>query len=118
MHVILETERLILRRFTTDDVDNLVGLDGDPDVMFYINGGRITTREEIETDYLPAFLALLRAGRRRTDSGPWWRSRPATSSAGSTSPRRRTPLDEPELGYRLPEVGVGQGLRAPKARSR
>ena len=24
MHVLLETERLILRRFTSDDVDNLV----------------------------------------------------------------------------------------------
>src|SRR5687767_13775645 len=50
MHVVLETERLILREFTTDDVDNLVELDGDPDVMLYVTGGRITTREEVEPE--------------------------------------------------------------------
>ena len=33
MHVFLETERLILRRFTENDVDNLVDLDSDPAVV-------------------------------------------------------------------------------------
>ena len=56
MDVFLETERLLLRRFTTDDVDNLVELDSDPDVMLHITGGRTTTREEIENEVLPAFL--------------------------------------------------------------
>ncbi|HEY6067435.1 MAG TPA: GNAT family N-acetyltransferase [Gaiellaceae bacterium] len=46
----------MLRRFTHDDVDNLVELDGDPDVMRFINGGRSTPRDEIEGDVLPAFL--------------------------------------------------------------
>src|SRR5204862_2010193 len=55
--IFLETERLILREFTEDDADNLVELDGDPDVMRFINGGRPTPRQEIEDDYLPAFLA-------------------------------------------------------------
>ena len=32
MHVFLETERLVLRRFTENDVDGLVELDGDPEV--------------------------------------------------------------------------------------
>ena len=56
IQVFLETERLLLRQFTPDDVDNLVALDGDPEVMRYINGGRPTPRAEIEHDYLPAFL--------------------------------------------------------------
>jgi RimJ/RimL family protein N-acetyltransferase len=30
-----ETERLVLRQFTEDDVDVLVQLDGDPDVMHF-----------------------------------------------------------------------------------
>ena len=38
MHVFLETERLILRRFTMEDIDNLVALDGDPEVMRFLNG--------------------------------------------------------------------------------
>ena len=45
MRVFLETERLLLRRFTADDVDDLVQLDSDPEVMHYITGGRPTSRE-------------------------------------------------------------------------
>lgn len=56
MHIFLETDRLVLRRFTEADVDNLVNLDSDPDVMHFINGGRPTPREEIQNDFLPAFL--------------------------------------------------------------
>ena len=48
MHVFLETDRLILRRFTEDDVDNLCDLNSDPEVMLYINGGRPIPRAEIE----------------------------------------------------------------------
>ena len=56
VHVFLETERLILRRFTADDEDLLFELDGDPDVMLYINGGAPVPREEIVDRLLPAFL--------------------------------------------------------------
>jgi RimJ/RimL family protein N-acetyltransferase len=55
MEILLETERLVLRQFTADDVDNLVELDSDPDVMHFINGGRPTPRSEIESDVLPTF---------------------------------------------------------------
>jgi [ribosomal protein S5]-alanine N-acetyltransferase len=33
MQIFLATERLVLRQFTEDDVDNLVELDSDPDVI-------------------------------------------------------------------------------------
>src|SRR5438477_12139534 len=56
METFLETERLTLRRFTADDVDNLVELDSDPQVMHYITGGRTTPREEIEREELPHFF--------------------------------------------------------------
>ena len=56
MQIFLETERLVLRQFTEDDVENLVELDSDPDVMHFINGGRPTPRREIESDVLPTFL--------------------------------------------------------------
>lgn len=54
--VFLETERLVLRRFTEDDQENLVALDADPAVIRFLSGGRPTPRAEIEHDYLPAFL--------------------------------------------------------------
>ena len=60
MEVFLETDRLLLRRFTTDDVGNLVELDGDPDVMRFITGGRPTPREAVRDDVLPAFLDYYR----------------------------------------------------------
>jgi RimJ/RimL family protein N-acetyltransferase len=56
VHVFVETPRLVLRRFTMADVDNLVSLDADPDVMHFVTGGIPTTREQIETEILPAFL--------------------------------------------------------------
>ncbi len=56
MRIFLETDRLVLRRFTEADVDNLVELDSDPDVMRFVNGGRPTPREEIQNDTLPRFL--------------------------------------------------------------
>ena len=56
MQVFLETQRLVLRRFSVADADNLVSLDSDPDVMRFVPGGIPTSREEIENEYLPAFL--------------------------------------------------------------
>ena len=56
MHVFLETPRLVLRRFTLADVDNLVSLNADPDVMRFITGGIPIGHVEIEDELLPAFL--------------------------------------------------------------
>ena len=49
----LETPRLILRQLTSNNVDDLVTLDSDPEVMRYINGGVASTREAIAKDFLP-----------------------------------------------------------------
>ena len=57
MNVFLETERLLLRRFTPADVDNLYNLDSDSEVMRYTTGGATTPREEVEHEYLPAFMS-------------------------------------------------------------
>jgi RimJ/RimL family protein N-acetyltransferase len=109
MDIFSETERLVLRWFTPDDVDALVELDSDPEVMLRINGGRPTTREEIETDTLPAFLAyrVRFAGygffavieRSTGDFLGWFHLRPHAEAA----------QDEPELGYRLKRCSWGQG---------
>lgn len=56
MQVFLETQRLMLRRFTMADADDLVSLDADPDVMCLVTGGVPTSRDEVENEVLPAFL--------------------------------------------------------------
>ncbi len=58
MNIILETQRLTLRQFTADDVDNLFDLNSDPEVMRYINGGRPTPREELRDKVIPFHLAV------------------------------------------------------------
>lgn len=57
MQVVLETERLVLRRLTRGDVDRLVELDADPAVMRFLTGGKPTPRAVIEEELLPALLA-------------------------------------------------------------
>jgi RimJ/RimL family protein N-acetyltransferase len=109
VHVFLETERLILRRFTTDDVDNLVELDSDPEVMFYVTGGRPTTRQEVVQEILPAFLEYYR---RPGGYGFWAVVEKATGDflgwfhfrSGAAHPE-----SEPELGYRLRRSAWGNG---------
>jgi RimJ/RimL family protein N-acetyltransferase len=56
MRIFLETQRLLLCRFTESDVDNLYDLDGDPDVMRFLNGGIPTPSDVIRDNTLPQFL--------------------------------------------------------------
>jgi RimJ/RimL family protein N-acetyltransferase len=56
VQIYLETDRLLLRRFTQADVDNLVDLDSDPEVLRYINGGTPTPRDVIQHEILPRFV--------------------------------------------------------------
>ena len=56
MQVFLETERLVLRRFTENDVDLLFDLDSDLQVMRYLNGGMPTPRGVIEHEILPKMI--------------------------------------------------------------
>ena len=115
--VYLETERLVLRRFTADDLDDLVALDGDPAVMRYITGGPPTPRDEMRDDYLPFWLAYYDRGDRygfwaaieRTTGAflGWFHLRPLPEDAD----------DEPELGYRLIRSSWGRGYATEGSRA-
>jgi RimJ/RimL family protein N-acetyltransferase len=109
MPVFLETERLVLRQFTPADADYLVELDSDPEVMRFVTGGRATPREEIVTDFLPAFLSYYE---RFTGFGFW---AAIEKSSGDflgwfhfRPPAGGRPGDV-ELGYRLRRSAWGQG---------
>jgi len=117
MHVYLETPRLILRRFTPDDLDHLVALDADPEVMRYVNGGRPTPREEMRDDYLPWWLAYYERG----DAWGFWAAieRQTGAFQGWFHPRPRVvdPADEPELGYRFLRIAWGKGYATEGSRA-
>lgn len=117
MHVFLETERLLLRRFTEEDVDLLVELDGDPAVMRFLTGGKATPRAEIEGGILPSWLgyyerypgygfwAAIEKG--SGDFLGWFHLRPAPGHSA----------DEPELGYRLRRPTWGKGYATEGSRA-
>lgn len=106
--ILLETERLRLRRCTADDVDRLVELDSDPEVMRYITYGVPTPRETYETVILPRWFAIYEstpllgywAAERRADGRflGWFHLRPDRIDDG-----------EQELGYRFGRAAWGQG---------
>ena len=113
----LETERLILRRFTPDDVDLATALDADPAVMRYINGGRPTPRDEIRDDYLPAWLAYYERGDRY---GFWAAMEKGTGAFVGwfhLRPGSDDPDDDPELGYRLHASAWGRGYATEGSRA-
>src|SRR5689334_21363018 len=101
MQILLETERLILRRLTEADVDNLVELDSDPAVMRFLSGGPATPRDAIERDILPRFLRSYEQGVR---FGVWAAIEKASGEfLGwiSLRPHEDSRPGEVELGYRL-----------------
>ena len=117
MHVFLETERLVLRRFTKGDVGNLAGLDADPDVMRFVSGGAPTSREEIENDFLPAFLGYYQ----RYQAFGFWAA--IEKSTGDFlgwfhfRPRQGSAPDQVELGYRLRKSAWGKGYATEGSRA-
>jgi RimJ/RimL family protein N-acetyltransferase len=117
MQVFLETRRLVLRRLTRADVDNLVSLDADPDVMHFITGGRPTAREEIEQEVLPAFLDYYQ---RYPGYGYWAAIEKSTREFLGwfhLRPRDEADPGEAELGYRLRKSAWGKGLATEGSRA-
>jgi RimJ/RimL family protein N-acetyltransferase len=114
---ILETERLTLRRFTEDDVDNLFELNSDPEVMRYINGGKPTPRDEIRDRIIPFHLAFYD---RFPRLGTWAaESRSTGEFLGwfHFRPGRGQDVKNIDLGYRLRRAAWNKGYATEGSRA-
>ena len=116
--IILETPRLILRQFTTGDVDNLFDLNSDPQVTRYLTGGRPLPRAEIRDQIIPFHLGVYerldRLGTWAAESAAtgeflgWFHFRPGHGSDDITNI---------ELGYRLRRSSWNKGYATEGSRA-
>ncbi|MFF8828284.1 GNAT family N-acetyltransferase [Streptomyces sp. NPDC015131] len=107
MDVFLETARLRLRTVAESDLDEVVALDGDPEVMRYLNGGRPVTREEVRTGSL----------RRLMGPGFWAAEDRATRAWLGWFALEPVEPGVVELGYRLRRSAWGRGYATEGARA-
>ena len=114
----MQTERLVLRRFTADDAELLIELDSDPAVMRYLTGGEPTATEVVRERDLPSVLAgyekwggnfgLFAAHEKNTGAFIGW---------FCLRPEPGGPTDEVELGYRLRQEVWGKGYATEGSRA-
>lgn len=104
----LETDRLVLRKWRLEDQAQAAALLGDPDVMKFSDHGALTSAQQL--DWFKKALAV-----RRGDllSGPWAIARKSTGRAIgyitlSNDPKRTQPGDV-EIGFRLARHAWGKG---------
>jgi RimJ/RimL family protein N-acetyltransferase len=115
--IYLETERLVLRRFTEADVDHLVELDSDPAVMRFLTGGKPTPREVVQHEVLPTVLGDYD---RYPGRGRWAAVDRATGAFlgwFALQPPDQSRAEEVELGYRLRKSAWGTGYATEGARA-
>ncbi|MEP7165925.1 MAG: GNAT family N-acetyltransferase [Ferruginibacter sp.] len=105
MHIIFETPRLILRRFTEEDAALLLELNSDAEVLKYLHEPILETeeraREIIRDIILPQY---------ELDLGRWAiHKKDDQQFIGWCGLKHRPELDEIDLGYRFKKAAWGNG---------
>lgn len=111
MHIIFETPRLILRRFTIEDAYLIQELNSDEEVLKYLHERRLETIDQakniITTIILPQY---------RKNLGRWAiNTKYNNEFIGWCGLKYRSDSDEIDLGYRLKRSAWGKGFATESA---
>ena len=111
MHVVFETPRLILRRFTEEDAALLLYLNRDPEVIKYVHEFPLETEEQalniIRNIILPQY---------ENDLGRWAiHIKESMEFIGWCGLKYLPKNDETDLGYRLVKKEWGKGIASEAA---
>ncbi|MCY7388944.1 MAG: GNAT family N-acetyltransferase [Burkholderiales bacterium] len=113
-HVLLETERLVLRRMGLADLDNMSRLNGDPEVMRYVGDGSAWTRAQSEA----RIRRVLMVYRIFPGLGFWiGEEKISKRFVGAYALIYIPNTTEVEVGYRLSKSAWGRGLATEGARA-
>ncbi|NDU72879.1 GNAT family N-acetyltransferase [Actinomadura sp. DSM 109109] len=116
MRPFLTTDRLLLRRFTEDDLDDLVRLHGDPRVTRFLTGGRPASRAHLRDRTLARILDWY-------ERGPLSRWAAVERASGdfigwlALEPGAGHDLGQAELGYCLRAASWGRGYATEGSRA-
>ena len=112
--VLLETERLVLRRVTLADLDEMARINGNPDVMRYIGDGSVWTRAQSEA----RIRRVLKIYEIFPGLGMWIGEDISTRRfVGAYALIYIPKTVEVEVGYRLQKSAWGRGLATEGARA-
>ena len=113
-HILLETERLVLRRVTLSDLDAMARLNSDPEVMRYIGDGSAWTRAQSEA----RIRRILNVYEIFPGLGLWIGEEKSTRQfIGAYALIYIPKTVEVEVGYRLSKVAWGRGFATEGARA-
>ena len=111
---LLETERVVLRRYRRDDLDRLDRLNSNMEVMRYIGDGSLRTREQTRA----GIVRTLRIYENFPGLGFWMaEEKPKRDFIGVFALFYIPKTVEVEVGYRLAKSAWGRGLATEGARA-
>ena len=107
---------MVLRRFTIDDLDDVLALDSDPAVRTFVEDGEPVTRDEAANT-----IRHWTGYYERSDIFGFWAAIEKVTGQFlgwfHFRPRAGTPPDAPELGYRLVSAAWGKGYATEGSRA-